>query len=302
MGIIPKDRESFKRFPHKADTPTHALQPKRTNPPSFDMPTSASDTESLRKIIATRLSRVCDDLYGGVATRMAEDLGESQSKISRLLAGKQKKIDAYLEVASKLAERHSGISIEQLTRPSAPATTTDKKEMRVYEDVEAGAGNGLKPMNEWKWHPVLIPEEIMRSLVGQTSPIPDEIGILRVQGESMYPEIKSGDWIMFTPASNIADGATYLVRLDGALLVKVIQRKAGRRLRIHSLNSKFEDDYIRKCEHGHWVTDDEQERRVEFEVVGRFLNVIQPKDLYAASQRVHDAITAYHTIQSNGES
>lgn len=175
---------------------------------------------------------------------------------------------------------------------------TTQKNLHLYEDIVAGAGSGIEPINEWKFTTFDLPLEILRSLVG-TRPIPDEIGIVQIEGESMYPEVQSGDWVMFTPTDVIADGSAYLVRLEDALLLKVLQRKPGRRLRIHSLNASIEDDYIRKTSAGEWVTDDHRELVSDFEVIGKFLNVIQPKDLYAASQRVHDILGAYQTLTQN---
>jgi len=166
-------------------------------------------------------------------------------------------------------------------------------------DVTVGAGNGKRPMNEWDFTELRIPTKILKSMVGREN-VPKEVGITKVKGESMYPEVQSGDYVMWTATESVCDGGTYLIRLDGGLLLKVLQRKAGKRLRIHSINSSFSDDFIRQTESGVWVTDDEQEHMVDFEVVGRFLNVIQPKDLFRSTQRLHDVMSAYDKIE-NGD-
>jgi len=260
------------------------------------MSTPARDTDGLRTIIKKRLNDIRQRHFGS-DTEMAEVVGVSQSSMSRLLRGELQGIDPYLKAATALAEELE-MNLDHLTTPQGLNNGQAGHRLKVYEDVEAGAGDGVRPVSEWKSYTIRIPNTVMQSMIGARS-TPDEVGIIRVRGESMYPEVQSGDWVMFTPVDDIADGATCIIRLDDALVLKVIQRKAGQRLRIHSLNSAFEDDYIRRTESGQWVTDDENQRLVEFQVIGEFLTAIQPKDLYAAGQRVRDAVAAYQEIASD---
>jgi len=78
------------------------------------------DTNSMRSLIVRNLNDICLKEYGGTKSRMAEALGVSQSKMSRILNEDQDGIDAYLDVASRVSSEHS-IPLEQLTQPK-PAT------------------------------------------------------------------------------------------------------------------------------------------------------------------------------------
>lgn len=253
------------------------------------MAASQSDTNELRNNIIKQLNRICHEKYRGNASEMAEDAQVSQSKMSRLLHGKQEKIDPYLGVAADIADAQS-IELSQVTTP-APARSqrADMQAVHAYCDVEIGARD-TRAMTDWTFEDVNVPTRIARQLVGQKPP--DEVGLVQVRGESMYPEIQDGDWVLFTPTERLVDGGTFLIRMDGALLLKNLQRKAGNRVRIHCFNEDFEDDIIRK-DSGGWVTDDHRSHAVEFEVVGKFLNVIQEKELYRSSQRVKEALKAH---------
>lgn len=252
------------------------------------MSRSASNTVELRNEIIKQLNRICRKQYEGNASQMAEDAQVSQSKMSRLLHGKGEKIDPYLEVAADIADAQS-MDLSSLTSPQHEPSEGEET-LRAFRDVRVGAKH-VKPMHDWTYEDVTVPAHIARQLVGQQD-VPEQVGLIQVRGQSMYPEIQCGDWVLITPCEKIVDGGTFLIRLDGALLLKNLQRKAGNRIRIHCFNEEFEDDIIRKAESG-WVTDDHRSHRVEFEVVGRFLNVVQKKELFRSSQRVKEAITAY---------
>lgn len=258
------------------------------------MPSPHSDTTELRNKIIKQLNRICREEYGGNASRMAEDAQVSQSKMSRLLHGKGQKIDPYLGVAADIANAQS-IDLSQITTPKP--TSEDTHSVHAFRSVKVGARD-TRPMEDWPYENVNIPTRIGRQLVGQEPP--DDVGLVQVKGESMYPEIQNGDWVLFTPCNELVDGGTFLIRLDGALLLKNLQRKAGNRVRIHSFNESFDDDFIRQVGSGEWVTDDRHEHPVAFEVVGRFLNVIQPKELFRSSQRVKEAIKAHASMTTNG--
>lgn len=260
------------------------------------MTTSYSDTHELRNKIIKQLNHICRDEYGGNASSMAENAQVSQSKMSRLLHGKQEKIDPYLEVAADVADALS-MDLSQITSNTPTQTDTSSHVVRTYEGVFVGTHN-TDPMSDWPYDPLTIPPRVAHQLIGTPDP-PDQIGLVEVQGESMYPEIQCGDWVLFSPADEVVDGGTFLIRLDGALLLKNLQRKAGNRIRIHCFNSEFEDDVIRRGKGG-WVTDDHNEHSVEFEVVGRFLNTVQKKELFRSSQRVREAVQASRHANGNG--
>lgn len=105
-------------------------------------------------------------------------------------------------------------------------------------DVYASAGHGAVGSSE--------DVEGMRPFTRQS--IRDRLGIrhnrlclVRVAGDSMEPQIHSGDLVMVDrmDAAATVDGP-HLVRIDGALMVKSVQRKPGGRVRVTSQNPAYD--------------------------------------------------------------
>jgi len=234
----------------------------------------SKNIETLRARIVAQLEDLRDTHYDRSGAKMARSAGVSQSKINRILNENQTGIDAYVEVAERVAE-DQGIDVNTIVPFSVPSARHEEKNIRVY-DVEVGAGNGIRPVEEWSYDDVHLPEQILRAVLD--GPVPKKLGLVQVKGQSMYPEVSSGDYAFWTPTNDVVDGDAYLIRMDNAILLKVLQRKPGNRLRIHSLNPAFSDDIIRKTDTGQWVTDGEKEVVVSFDVRGLFLGAIRPTD------------------------
>jgi len=254
-----------------------------------------SNVETLRARIVSELKELRDSHYNRSGAEMARSTGVSQSKMSRILNENQSGIDAYIDVAERVAD-NLGVDPGRVI-PMPAAKTAEEKSVQIY-DVEVGAGNGIRPVEEWSYDDARLPKEILRAVLD--GPVPKQLGLVQVRGESMYPEVSSGDFAFWTPTSEVVDGNAYLIRMDDAVLLKILQRKPGHRLRIHSLNAAFSDDIIRKTDTGQWVTDEEKEVAVSFDVRGLFLGAIRPTDLYRASQRMQDFARAHEMI--NGSS
>lgn len=88
----------------------------------------------------------------------------------------------------------------------------------------------------------------------------DETALLKVVGQSMEPDLRSRDTVLVDLQDRdvITDGI-HILRLDGALLIKKVQRLPGRVLRVSSSNLAFEAFDIKGA--------DEDDR--DFEVLGR---------------------------------
>lgn len=69
----------------------------------------------------------------------------------------------------------------------------------------------------------------------------DELALIKVVGQSMEPDLRSRDTVLVDLQDRevFADGI-HILRLDGALLIKKVQRLPGRVLRISSSNPSFE--------------------------------------------------------------
>jgi len=68
------------------------------------------------------------------------------------------------------------------------------------------------------------------------------LSMLFVEGDSMTPTLNPGDIMLIVKDQNMADiqDGIYVVRLEGALLVKRLQRLPGNKLKVKSDNSAYE--------------------------------------------------------------
>lgn len=105
-------------------------------------------------------------------------------------------------------------------------------------DVYASAGHGAFDSTER----VESMRPFSGSFLRQSLGIPhDKVALVRVAGSSMEPEIRSGDVVLVDREDRAVgvEGA-HLVRVDGGLLLKVLQRRPGNRIRVASRNPEFE--------------------------------------------------------------
>lgn len=125
-------------------------------------------------------------------------------------------------------------------------------------DVHVSAGNGF--FNDLESVTTMRPfdEAYIRGELGIRH---DELALVKVVGQSMEPDLRSRDTTLVDLQDRevSADGI-HILRLDGALLIKKVQRLPGRVLRISSSNPSFEPFDIRGGE-------DDGDR--DFEVLGR---------------------------------
>jgi phage repressor protein C with HTH and peptisase S24 domain len=88
----------------------------------------------------------------------------------------------------------------------------------------------------------------------------DELAMVNVVGNSMEPHIHSGDVVLVDRRDKeISVEGPHLVRVDGALLVKNVQRRPGGFLRVSSRNEEYEPFEINVM----------SEQLHDFEVLGR---------------------------------
>jgi hypothetical protein len=248
------------------------------------------DTDALQSHLQNKLPEICQTEFGGTAVRMAEALDISQSKMSRVLRGKPQQIDVYLDVAAQVAE-YLSVPLKEITDPGADAEKDATKPVDVYS-VAAGAGEAKRPVREWGFTRLHVPTRFLEAMCGKRR-VPEEVGVIEASGKSMYPEIENGDLVVWTPCDTIPDGGIYVIRLEGALLVKIVQKMPGWRYRIGSLNSEFEDKLIWRQDDGCWRTSyDDKEIAVDFDVIGEYITAVQRRDLFAVSQRIHEAVSA----------
>lgn len=105
-------------------------------------------------------------------------------------------------------------------------------------DVHVSAGNGF--FNDLESVTTMRPfdEAYIRGELGIRH---DELALIKVVGQSMEPDLRSRDTTLVDLQDRevFTDGI-HILRLDGALLIKKVQRLPGRVLRISSSNPSFE--------------------------------------------------------------
>lgn len=124
-------------------------------------------------------------------------------------------------------------------------------------DVHASAGNGF--FNDLESVVAMRPfdESYIRGELGIQH---DEIALIKVIGRSMEPDLRSRDTTLVDLQDrDVLTEGIHILRLDGALLIKKVQRLPGRVLRVSSSNPSFESFDI----HGN----DDADR--DFAVLGR---------------------------------
>jgi phage repressor protein C with HTH and peptisase S24 domain len=124
-------------------------------------------------------------------------------------------------------------------------------------DVKASAGNGI--FNDIETVITMRPFDVtyIRGTLGITH---NDLALITVIGTSMQPQLHSKDTVMLDlRANDVQTEGIHAIRIDGALLVKKVQRLPGKVLRVSSANTNYESFDI--------VGTEEVER--DFSVVGR---------------------------------
>lgn len=114
----------------------------------------------------------------------------------------------------------------------------DEVAMPIYTDLEIAAGDGVAEGLEIYGPKIRFAKSTLRRLN-----VPPESGFfLRVDGDSMYPEIADGATVGINTASKkIRDGKIYAVSQDGLARLKSVFLVPGG-YRLHSLNDQYPDE------------------------------------------------------------
>jgi phage repressor protein C with HTH and peptisase S24 domain len=104
-------------------------------------------------------------------------------------------------------------------------------------DVYASAGHGGFDQVETVKAMSVFRTDYLRNELG----IPhNRVALVNVMGTSMEPSIHSGDVVLVDRQdTGVAIEGAYLVRIDGSLLVKLLQRLPGGRIRVASKNETY---------------------------------------------------------------
>lgn len=212
--------------------------------------------------IGTRIKECAGDVGG--ARRLAEVIGLSEAQIHRIFTGKnQPKAETIAAISKATGRTLEWLVFGKAYSVAEPANLAirdgDTQEygknssfslVPLY-DVRASAGHGA----------ILNQENILDYLAfkrdwlhRELGAIPSDLYLINVDGESMEPTLRSGDLILVDPrgAGEIPRDGVYVLRMDGTLLVKRLQRLPGRRVKVSSDNTAYESFEL---DLDHWVDD-----------------------------------------------
>lgn len=173
-----------------------------------------------------------------------EDHHLTQREASERLAVSQPQVSAWLN-ASKTPSPASAVRILPIIGVSPadvePLHAADLTELasRVVLIPRAGqVGGGALPLpfdDEPDADP--YPAVVLRRLLGLD---PSMLISAVVVGDSMYPRLRAGDQVLYFPINEIVDHGLYILNLDGAQIVKAVQRLGGGALRLIPANADYE--------------------------------------------------------------
>ena len=189
--------------------------------------------------------------FGGTHALISK--GAKKGIVNSIMRGSIPKANELYAVAQIL-----NVSVETLLHGEGPESTSppdDFVHIPLY-DIRAGAGGGA----------LVDREEIKDVLAFRKDWITNELQVsekdlsaLFVQGDSMTPTLSPGDIILIVKnkGETLKDGI-YVIRLDGGLLVKRLQKLPGGVIKVTSDNQAYEPYEI-----------SESTKHDDFSIVGR---------------------------------
>lgn len=171
------------------------------------MHTNVDNQDTLRENIAQRV-RSCAEARRLNASALGDALQIPSSSMANYWSGKRPwPLETLVNVADLLE-----VSIDELLgRPAQQSVAA----LPVAVGIEASAGDGSLPLAFDETQAVPFPRQWLRDLGD-----PKDLSLIRVKGDSMFPKIVHGDWVIFDKSRQGPGDGTYLIRLDGEILVK----------------------------------------------------------------------------------
>ncbi len=217
------------------------------------------------KPFRSRLQQAVDHI--GSVAELARQSGVGERSIRNYLNGET---EPKGEVISKLASG-AGVRVEWLFAGKPPMLEPEQLEayraeqprpgyayIPVYNVAAGAAPNGRKVASERVVDVLAFREDWIRQEVRAR---PDDLRLIYVEGDSMEPDLRAGDIVMLDHTdTNARREGIYVIKMDGALLVKSLQRLPGGIVKVASRNPAYESFN---------VTVSEVENPNGFAVIGR---------------------------------
>jgi phage repressor protein C with HTH and peptisase S24 domain/DNA-binding phage protein len=114
-----------------------------------------------------------------------------------------------------------------------PQLSRDQTRIPIY-DVTVSAGDGREVLREEPVSWATFPTHYVKSL-GEA----DTLQIVTVEGDSMEPDLRSGDQVMFDAAQAQPRDGLFVIRLDAQLHVKRLRILSGGKVELMSSNPAY---------------------------------------------------------------
>jgi repressor LexA len=160
---------------------------------------------------------------------LVAESGESYAALSRLIGRNAAYLQQFVTRGSprQLAERDRALLARYFGVPEARLGGREVPGLVEVPrlDVSASAGPGGLVEGEPQRRPGALAPALFRALRVR----PAAASMIRVEGDSMAPTLESGDEILVDRDQNrlVGRGAIYVVRVDGALMVKRLRVAVG---------------------------------------------------------------------------
>lgn len=182
-------------------------------------------------------------------TSLAESAGISISGVQRLLKGGNPTLPVILKLA-----KHNNVSVEWLatgkgSQEDAPVDfktevyNTQGNPIDINEfvfipryNVYASAGHGCDASQENYMHSMAFRKYWIDNVLGLCA---KDLIVIGVKGDSMEGEISDGDVILINTADKYLNNGIYVIRIDGDLIVKRIQKLPGNKIEVSSTNNVY---------------------------------------------------------------
>lgn len=123
-----------------------------------------------------------------------------------------------------------------------------------FYEVAVSAGHGALVVSEEKSSDIVFSEAFIHNEIGAN---PNNIFLMPVKGDSMYPTLKNGCLVMVNQVDQFTGDGIYVFRFDGQLMVKRLQFSK------HGLNVTSDNPSYKP-----WELSKEEIMSSDFEVIG----------------------------------
>lgn len=188
----------------------------------------------------------------GNPNAFANKVGVSPSGIHRLMEGGTpgmplliKICDAF-NISSDWLSRGIGqkyLSSENVDMPNLAVLNTLGESVDLNEfvfipryNISASAGHGCDVSQEMYMHSMAFRKYWIDNVLGVCA---KDLIAIGVKGDSMEGEISDGDVILINTADKHLNNGIYVIRIDGDLIVKRIQKLPGNKIEVSSTNNVY---------------------------------------------------------------